>query len=105
MEGIKSYVQYRVTGELVKEPIYRRFSDFYSLREKLVERWPGIYIPNLPPKVAVGNFEKKLIATRTRVINDFCHKISKFKFIVDSEALQIFLIKSIDVSKVINNLP
>ena len=89
----------------MKEPIYRRFSDFYSLREKLVERWPGIYIPNLPPKVAVGNLEKKVIETRTRVINDFCHKISKFKFIVDSEALQIFLIKSIDVSKVINNLP
>ena len=42
---------------------------------------------------------------RTRVINDFCHKTSKFKFILDSEELQIFLIKSIDVSKVINNLP
>ena len=75
------------------------------MREKLVERWPGIYIPNLPPKVAVGNLEKKVIETRTRVINDFCHKTSKFKFILDSEELQIFLIKSIDVSKVINNLP
>ena len=42
---------------------------------------------------------------RTRVINDFCRKIAKFKFIVESEALQIFLIKSIDVSKVISNLP
>ena len=42
---------------------------------------------------------------RTRVINDFCRKISKFKFIVESEALQIFLIKSIDVFKVISNLP
>ena len=105
IEGIKSYVQYRVTGDLLKEPIYRRFSDFYSLREKLVERWPGIYIPNLPPKVTMGNLEKKVIEMRTRVINDFCHKSSKFKFIIDSEELQIFLIKSIDVSKVINNLP
>ena len=42
---------------------------------------------------------------RTRVINDFCRKIAKFKFIVESEALQIFLIKSIDVNKVIGNLP
>ena len=89
----------------MKEPIYRRFSDFYSLREKLVERWPGIYIPNLPPKVTMGNLEKKVIEMRTRVINDFCHKSSKFKFIIDSEELQIFLIKSIDASKVINNLP
>ena len=105
VEGITRYVQYKVTGDLLKETIYRRFSDFYSLREKLVERWPGIYIPNLPPKVTVGNLEKKVIETRTRVINDFCHKTSKFKFILDSEELQIFLIKSIDVSKVINNLP
>ena len=105
IEGITRYVQYKVTGDLLKETIYRRFSDFYSLREKLVERWPGIYIPNLPPKVTVGNLEKKVIETRTRVINDFCHKTSKFKFILDSEELQIFLIKSIDVSKVINNLP
>ena len=105
IEGITRYIQYKVTGDLLKETIYRRFSDFYSLREKLVERWPGIYIPNLPPKVTVGNLEKKVIETRTRVINDFCHKTSKFKFILDSEELQIFLIKSIDVSKVINNLP
>ena len=76
-----------------------------ALREKLVERWPGIYLPNLPPKVTMGNLEKKVIETRTRVINDFCHKTSKFKFIIDSEELQIFLIKSIDVSKVIYNLP
>ena len=105
VEGIKSYVQYKVTGDLVKEPIYRRFSDFYSLREKLVERWPGLYIPNLPPKLTMGNLEKKVIEMRTRVINDFCHKISKFNFILDSDELQIFLIRCNDVSKSISNLP
>ena len=105
VEGIKSYVQYKVTGKLVKEPIYRRFSDFYSLREKLVERWPGLYIPNLPPKLTMGNLEKKVIEMRTRVINDFCHKISKFEFILDSDELQIFLIRCNDVSKSISNLP
>ena len=105
VEGIKSYVQYKVTGKLVKEPIYRRFSDFYSLREKLVDRWPGLYIPNLPPKLTMGNLEKKVIEMRTRVINDFCHKISKFNFILDSDELQIFLIRCNDVSKSISNLP
>lgn len=42
---------------------------------------------------------------RTRVINDFCHKISKFKFLLDSDELQIFLIRCNDVSGAINNLP
>jgi hypothetical protein len=53
----------------------------------------------------MGNLEKKVIEMRTRVINDFCHKISKFKFILDSDELQIFLIRCNDVSKLISNLP
>ena len=53
----------------------------------------------------MGNLEKKVIEMRTRVINDFCHKISKFEFILESDELQIFLIRCNDVSKVINNLP
>ena len=53
----------------------------------------------------MGNLEKKVIEMRTRVINDFCHKISKFKFILDSEELKLFLIRCNDVSKAIYNLP
>jgi len=53
----------------------------------------------------MGNLEKKVIEMRTRVINDFCHKISKFNFILDSDELQIFLIRCNDVSKSISNLP
>jgi sorting nexin-1/2 len=31
----------------------RRFKEFYSLRNILVQRWPGIYIPALPEKKIV----------------------------------------------------
>ena len=33
----------------------RRFSEFFKLLEKLRESWPGIPIPQLPPKKAIGN--------------------------------------------------
>lgn len=33
----------------------RRFNEFYILREKLEQNWPGVPIPQLPPKKAVGN--------------------------------------------------
>jgi hypothetical protein len=52
-DGIKAFVIYTVTCKLSKDPVMRRFSDFYSLRAKLTERWPGVYIPNIPPKKAV----------------------------------------------------
>ena len=52
-EGIKNYIIYRVTVYPSKEIVLRRFSDFYAFRETLVERWPGVYIPNIPQKKAV----------------------------------------------------
>ncbi len=103
-EGIKNYVLYKVSGKLLSEPIYRRFSDFFLLREKLVERWPGIYIPNIPQKQTFGNFEKSVIEMRTRVINDFCKKTAKFKFIIQSEEMKVFLMTNVEANKVLSSL-
>jgi hypothetical protein len=52
-EGLKDYIVYTVVTNKLNEPIYKRFSDFYALREKLLERWPGVYIPNIPHKKIV----------------------------------------------------
>lgn len=35
--------------------IFRRFSEFYQLRELFTDRWPGLYIPPIPSKKLVGN--------------------------------------------------
>ena len=39
----------------------RRFREFNTLREVLLNRWPGIYIPALP--------EKKLVVSRDKIKN------------------------------------
>jgi sorting nexin-1/2 len=52
-EGIKSYVMYTINIRGSTENIFRRYSDFFALRAKLTERWPGVFIPNIPPKKAV----------------------------------------------------
>lgn len=33
--------------------VIRRYSDFTKLRTMLVQKWPGCYIPPLPPKALV----------------------------------------------------
>jgi hypothetical protein len=53
---MKSYVVYTVKVKGINELIFRRYSDFFSLREKLTERWPGVFIPNIPPKKTVVKF-------------------------------------------------
>jgi hypothetical protein len=50
-DGLKKYVLYTISApSLLTTPIYRRYSEFNTLRAKLVEHWPGVYIPNIPHK-------------------------------------------------------
>lgn len=86
--------------------VTRRFSDFYSLREKIVERWPGLYIPNIPPKKAVGNVDTKTIVYRMRLLNEFSFKISKIPYLLASEEMKVFQSPSnTDASKALEKMP
>lgn len=53
-----SYVSYLVVGSDGKVPfsVRRRYRDFHLLREKLVEKWPGLYVPPISSKKATVNF-------------------------------------------------
>ena len=34
----------------------RRYNDFYAFRKALVLKWPGIYIPGMPPKKPIVSY-------------------------------------------------
>ena len=53
--------------------------------------WPGLYIPSLPERILIDNPDNELILKRQKILNDFCDKISKFKYIMKSNELNIFL--------------
>jgi sorting nexin-1/2 len=60
------HVAYQITG-IDKNGVFqvsRRYNDFLLLREKITERWPGIYIPLLPEKKMVGNTDIGFVAKR-----------------------------------------
>lgn len=56
--------------------------------------WPGLYIPSLPEIILIDNPDNELILKRQKILNDFCNKISKFKYIMKSIELNIFLNES-----------
>ena len=65
--------QYILKGKMCTEPLIRRYSDFFSLRQKIMSRWPGIVVPNLPPKILIGSSsDKTTIRIRKRLLNNFC---------------------------------
>lgn len=56
--GFSKHTTYNIRGEDKNGQfdVFRRYSDFYELRETLLRKWPGCYIPPIPEKMlASGN--------------------------------------------------
>ena len=53
----EGHIVYTCTGicNKIKFEIFRRYSDFLCIRDTLSERFPGLYVPPIPAKKAVGN--------------------------------------------------
>ena len=67
------YVAYYVKGEdaLGVFEGTRRYNEFFTLRSTLKMRWPGVFIPSIPPKKAVGNKDVKFIIERRYFLERF----------------------------------
>ena len=69
----------------------RRYSDFHELRNKMVENWPGIFIPGLPEKKKMGNLEEKFVKERQECLDNFCKEIALRPYLYHSEEFQLFI--------------
>ena len=103
-EGVTSYTSYQLQGTKVPEPVSRRYRDFDALRKKLVERWPGVFIPNIPHKKTVGNKDKEIVGMRIEMINRFCKKLSKIPYLFNSDEMELFLQNSSNVPKTLDGI-
>ena len=103
-DGVKGHTSYSLKGSRVPEPLIRTYKDFDALRKKLVERWPGIFIPNIPHKKKVGNKGKKIIGLRLKMINRFLNKLSKLEYLFNSEEMELFLQNTSSVSKTLEGI-
>ena len=102
---VGSYIGYTLDGTDLTEQLVRRYSDFYALYEKLIQRWPGIYIPRIPPKKITGNQDPSMIKTRMRLLNRFCLNLSNIEYLYKAEESNIFRNNVPDVANAINKLP
>lgn len=91
-ELIKSYIVYHMKGydSLGDIDIKRRYSEFEMLREALFKRYPGIFIPPIPPKQATGNKKELFVEERRYCLNRFIQKICKTSYLAKTPELQIF---------------
>ena len=89
---IGSHVQYMVKG-IDNDGQFegmRRYNDFFNLRATLLQRWPGIFIPPIPPKKKVGNKVERFLSERMLFLSRFLKTISKNYYLLNSDEFKIF---------------
>ena len=83
----------------------RRYNEFFKLHERLEQRWPGIPIPQLPPKKAIGNKDQKFLQDRCYYLERFLKKVSGFEFLTNSKEFLIFSRPAGDIDKLLGQIP
>ncbi|XP_027936524.1 sorting nexin 1 isoform X2 [Vigna unguiculata] len=73
--------------------VIRRYSDFVWLRDRLFEKYKGIFIPPLPEKSAVEKFRfsAEFIEMRRQALDVFVNRIASHRELHQSEDLRLFL--------------
>ena len=103
-EGVTGFTSYTLQGSKIPEPLSRRYRDFDALRRKFIDRWPGVFIPNIPHKKTVGNKDKDIVGLRIEMINRFLKKLSKIDYLFNSDEMELFLQNSSNVPKTLDSI-
>lgn len=71
--------------------MFRRYKEFNLLREILVKRFPGLYVPPVPPKKSVGNMESHFIEERRYLLDLFIRQLVRCPYLYESDEFRIFV--------------
>jgi len=101
------HISYHVKGVDRQGPWegQRRYSHFFQLREVICSRWPGIVIPRIPPKKAIGAKELRFITERRFYLERFLRKSANLQFLINCEEFLIFSRPNGDIEKNLGKLP
>ncbi|KNC78816.1 AGC/SGK protein kinase, variant [Sphaeroforma arctica JP610] len=94
-QGRKRYTVYKIVVSVENQlfAIYRRYSDFRSLHDKLGKRFPNTLLPNLPAKRYIfDNFDPVFINTRRKGLQKYLKSVLNDKKLAHSHAVFGFLL-------------
>ena len=66
---------------------------------------PGVYIPPIPPKKAIGNKNDKFLEERKHFLQRFLQISWRIPYIINSEEFKIFSRPVADIEKLLESLP
>ncbi|XP_047308812.1 sorting nexin 1 isoform X2 [Impatiens glandulifera] len=98
--GVQSYISYKVITKTnfsdyqgPEKIVIRRYNDFVWLRERLFDKYKGIFIPPLPEKSTVEKFRfsAEFIEMRRQALDTFVNRIASHHELQKSDDLRVFL--------------
>ncbi|GFZ09225.1 sorting nexin 1 [Actinidia rufa] len=98
--GVQAYISYKVITKTnlpeyqgSEKIVIRRYTDFIWLRDRLFEKYKGIFIPPLPEKSTVEKyrFSAEFIEMRRQALDIFVNRIASHHELQQSEDLRTFL--------------
>lgn len=92
-DGLFNYVKYQIEGIYDKTEfcISRRYKEFLSFRQLLVQNWPGLLIHPIPPKKAFGNLDDSFINLRKKFLQQFFNNVSASPHLASAYETKVFL--------------
>lgn len=89
----KNYTVYEVNGNDKNGnfSVKRRYNEFNELRRKLVDNWPGYFIPPIPEKKTTGNTNPEFVKQRQHMLDHFMARCARMHHIFYSDEMQMFL--------------
>ena len=107
-ELFNGYMVYTATGTDSQGTfeVKRRYNEFFLLQDALARRFPGITVPQVPPKKKTGKKEVLFVEERRFFLERFVRKLAHYDFLIESQEFQIFVRPNdVDIQKALKNLP
>ncbi|KAH8916372.1 Vps5-domain-containing protein [Atractiella rhizophila] len=71
--------------------VLRRYKEFVWLYEQLLEDNPGVMVPQLPEKQAMGQFDAEFVENRRHGLQDFLERCTSHPILYEDNDLRLFL--------------
>ena len=107
-DKVKSYALYTVlvkikSGGVHQEEevrhVYRRYSDFFALYERVSAKYPHLSHLPFPSKKTFGNTDKSVIEKRRQMLDDYLKELLRPETLSKSEGLVVVLDRFLDNSR------
>lgn len=87
------HTEYRIKGNdsLGAIDVWRRYSEFHIFHMNLSQRYPGLFIPPIPPKKAQGQMDEFFIEERKHYLSQFLLKLTEHPILCRTPEVQVFI--------------